>query len=260
MNERITTNYLASRSSNIQVWIDTRELFEGKLSKVNERTVSTKYTDLSLQLVKRYKKTMVRVVDMDTLDAGIKLREKGYRPVVLNMSDWNFPGGCVDTGAETQEEDLFRRSNYFTSLTKEYYPMEGKETVYTKNAFVVKSNAKSGYKLLGKVCVMDFIANPALANPDLDESRERFDKQEDIELMKNKMRMIFKVAYGQGNDSLVLSAWGCGAFHCPARHVAGLFKEVLEEFEGCFKVVIFAILGGNGFNNKMFRTVFEQED
>jgi hypothetical protein len=41
---------------------------------------------------------------------------------------------------------------------------------------------------------------------------------------------------------LVLTALGCGAFANPPEIVAGIFGEVLKQFKGCFKEVIFAII------------------
>jgi hypothetical protein len=37
------------------------------------------------------------------------------------------------------------------------------------------------------------------------------------------------------------SAFGCGAFCNPPDHMAELFRDVLEEYRGCFKHICFAI-------------------
>jgi len=46
-----------------------------------------------------------------------------------------------------------------------------------------------------------------------------------------------------GHDSLVLGAYGCGAFHNPPGDMARIFREVFEEpeFKGAFRHVSFAI-------------------
>jgi len=61
---------------------------------------------------------------------------------------------------------------------------------------------------------------------------------------KQKMRIIFHIALLNGHDSIVLSAMGCGAFKNPPRHIALLFKEVMQEeaFSGKFKCLVFAII------------------
>ena len=45
-------------------------------------------------------------------------------------------------------------------------------------------------------------------------------------------------------SSLILGAFGCGAFHNPPDQVAHLFKHMLnsDEFRGEFQTVVFAIL------------------
>ena len=49
-------------------------------------------------------------------------------------------------------------------------------------------------------------------------------------------------AWKQGFDGIVLSAFGCGAFRNPPAHIASLFKRVVVEFQGFFRMVAFAIL------------------
>jgi len=62
--------------------------------------------------------------------------------------------------------------------------------------------------------------------------------------LKKKMRIIFYIAMENDHDCVVLSALGCGAYKNPPKHIAMLFKEVLEEdaFRGKFKKVIFSII------------------
>ena len=54
--------------------------------------------------------------------------------------------------------------------------------------------------------------------------------------------MLFRVAYLHNCDTLVLSAHGCGAWGGPVTGIATIFKEVIHEFDGCFKIIVFAIL------------------
>lgn len=52
-----------------------------------------------------------------------------------------------------------------------------------------------------------------------------------IEGTKNKMRTILRIGLRHGHDSLVLGAFGCGAYRNPPSHIATLFHEVFEEPE-----------------------------
>ena len=75
---------------------------------------------------------------------------------------------------------------------------------------------------------------------------------EGMEIMRNKIRTIYRIAASTGHDSIVLGAFGCGAFRLPCATVASIFKEVLqeEEFNGQFKAIRFAILDKDGPNGK----------
>lgn len=48
----------------------------------------------------------------------------------------------------------------------------------------------------------------------------------------------------KNDDSIVLDAFGCGAFQNPPKHIARLFHEVIdeEEFKDKYKLIAFAIL------------------
>jgi uncharacterized protein (TIGR02452 family) len=61
---------------------------------------------------------------------------------------------------------------------------------------------------------------------------------------KEKIRTILRITAVNNHDSVVLSAFGCGAFANPPGHMAQLFQEVLEEseFNRRFKCAVFAIL------------------
>ena len=68
----------------------------------------------------------VQVLNADCLDVAKTLQDEGCNPVVLNMANAYTPGGGYMTGAGSQEENLFRRSDYCKYLTKEHYPIENK--------------------------------------------------------------------------------------------------------------------------------------
>ena len=80
-------------------------------------------------------------------------------------------------------------------------------------------------------------------------------------LMNNKIHTILSIALANGHDSLVLSAFGCGAYGCPPNQVAHMFLEKLlsGDFCGKFKKVVFAIIedhNSNGQNYRAFANVF----
>lgn len=66
----------------------------------------------------------------------------------------------------------------------------------------------------------------------------------DSTLMKQKIRLILDVALHYSHDSLVLGAFGCGAFNNPPKHVAQLFRETFNKpaYSSAFKKVAFGVL------------------
>jgi uncharacterized protein (TIGR02452 family) len=164
-------------------------------------------------------------------------------------------GGGVGKGSSAQEEDLFRRSDYFRHLQTARYPLEPVCALTSQQVLFYRLEASEGYGLMKFPTGIDCIATAALRRPVTIRGGTRFARPEDVELFRTKMRQLFDVAYRLGNDCLVLSAWGCGAFGCPTEHVASLFREVVAENEGRFKKVIFAIFDDDNFGR--FNTAFK---
>ena len=202
-------------------------------------------------------KTIVKIENIDCLLAAEKLLNDGYHPAVLNMASRQNPGGGVQTGAGAQEENLFRRSNLFQSLfqfvpyaekygvrkSRFQYPLDRNYGgIYTPDATVFRGTEQMGYPLLEKPFQMSFIAVAGINRPTL-ASPERI-APELVEPVKNKMRTIFRIGLLHHHDSLVLGAFGCGAFRNPPAHIARLFHEVMEEeeFKNKYKLLVFAIL------------------
>ena len=226
--------------------------------------------------------TPVEVREGDCLAVARELVEGGETEVcVLNMASRHNPGGGVHSGAGAQEEHLFRSSDYFRSLyphaatfdPREYglapargsYPLDRDHGgVFSRGVTVFRGPEREGYPLLEKPWRCNFVAVPAVNRPEtvLDaEGRSRL--APDMEAAtRRKIRAILRIARGNGQRVLVLSAFGCGAFRNPPRHVAELFREELSspEFRSAFGRVVFAILDdhnarGSG-NLKPFRDVF----
>lgn len=131
----------------------------------------------------------------------------------------------------------------FDPNRKSFYRLPEFGCVYSTNVFVFRASEASGYAFLPEPTPLSFLAVAAYPNPQLTPNKHEL-IPEVAEMAKKKLRNMFAVALIHGHDSLVLSAWGCGAFRNPPRHVAKLFKEVLSEtdFLNRFKHISFAIL------------------
>jgi uncharacterized protein (TIGR02452 family) len=203
----------------------------------------------------------ISVINADCLETAQMLKLAGYNPAVLNMANGIIPGGAVKTGAGAQEENIFRRSNLFVSLyqyiasgekyeipphPKHTYPLQPKTGgVYSPHVTVFRGNESNGYCLLTSPYKIAVISVPAIHNPPLVIIERRFYLANDqAEITKEKMRTILRIAIIKMHDSLVLSAFGCGAFANPPEHIAKLFGEIFEEeeFKNKIKILIFAII------------------
>lgn len=190
---------------------------------------------------KKKTKSNIRIYDMDTIDCALLFD----KPLVLNLSDDEYAGGWVNMGSGAQEESLFRRTNYFQTLTQNLYPINDNECIYSPQVSVIKSDEKNNWKLYDKPFFLDFVACPAIKYPFLDENEKLC--QDDIDLLENKIKMIIQVAKKYNHNTIIFGAMGCGAWQNPPNHVATIFRKVLTEYDGVVDNYIFAIL--RNYNN-----------
>ena len=62
------------------------------------------------------------------------------------------------------------------------------------------------------------------------------------DLLQRRIHRVLAIARAYGHDTLVLGAWGCGAFGNDPYRTARDFRHALKtEFDGAFSDVIFAV-------------------
>ncbi|KAI4179129.1 MAG: hypothetical protein LQ346_007266 [Caloplaca aetnensis] len=212
-------------------------------------------------------KTRVRVLDMDTLDAAIRLSslttstvaESSNPPVlVLNMANAKHAGGGWLKGAIAQEEALCYRSSLSFTLKRRFYPMPDRSAIYSPTVVLIRESLANGHRLLDlthpeKLPVVSVVSVAAIRDPSVErrlgDGEEIYRNGEDRALMRSKMRMILRIAAGKGHRKLVLGALGCGAFANPKGEVVKLWRELLTEAEfggGWWENVVFAVLDDGG--------------
>jgi uncharacterized protein (TIGR02452 family) len=204
--------------------------------------------------------TSFSVIEADCLETAQLLLDMGEYPCVLNMANRRNPGGGVLNGAGAQEENIFRRTNLFKAMyqfagyAEEYgldrsphqYPLDRNTGgIYSDKVTVFRASERNGYRLLANPCRCAFVSVPAINRPDLEKHGGIiFIAKHLVEAAKEKIRTILRIAGKYSHSSLVLSAFGCGAFANPPYHTARLFKEVFaeDEFKRRFKIVVFSII------------------
>ena len=223
-------------------WEDTQEL--AKTFPAPLPSIKYKY-DPNFIMEKKYDSTIIKIINIDTIECGLSLKKIKYNPLVLNLADEII--SCIDIGSGSQEESLLRCTNLCLTLipSGKLYPIREDEAIYSKNIQIIKMSEKNNWKLIEEPVFLDFIACPGIRMPKIDYTNKRkpkFKLDTDIEKLINKIKLILQVAYINKNDSLVLGGLGIGAFRCPSKHTAEIFKAVLKEYNGVFKRIDFAIL------------------
>jgi uncharacterized protein (TIGR02452 family) len=226
----------------IQVYKKTLE--ESERFKIVE---SIKYHTRPQQVLKLRKyntRANIIVINEDTINAALKYPNS----VMLNMANAFIPGGGVCTGCPAQEEDIFRRTNYNKTLeyTREFYPIINNQAIYSPDVTVFKGTEKDKYPYQSprKISI--------IASASIDCRSEKFDPV----LQEEKIDMIFNIASFHGHNTLILSAFGCGAFRCDPGEVSKIFKKVIQKYGHQFENIVFAILHNNT-NYQIFKQVLE---
>lgn len=223
--------------------------------------------------LKTFKNPKIYVENIDTLE---KAKTMGQRVAVLNMASFSNPGGGVARGSRAQEEELCRRTNLLLSLylfhedlysevgyescdEKYHYPIPALGGIYTPDVTVFRD--KDDYEYLNNPFKIAVISVPGVKYPTVDPGTGLM-SDKDAKFAKLKIMSILRIAQVHNKTKLVLGALGCGAFKCPPKHMALLFKEVLEmpEFKNHFEEICFAILDDHnspsGGNYQPFKEVF----
>ena len=187
--------------------------------------------------------TRVTVEDIDSIDCGLAYQALGFSPVVLNLADDCQPGGCVDIGSGAQEESLFRRTALYATLDQSMYPIGDDEGIYSPDVAVIKASEADGWAVYQQPKRMAFLTVPGVKYPRCvyaDDKKPRLRPQDEARL-RTKVRTMLQIASMHGHDAVVLGASGCGAWKCPPDHVAEIFRDVVDEYRGAFRVVAFAV-------------------
>ena len=236
----------------VEVYEDTKsKCLAGKYGK-HKAGACILYTEdhpsiLSLQFEPRYDTTEISVINKDVLLVAEDLFSFSKKNVlVLNLaSNWK-PGGGVRNGAMAQEEELFRRTNYFLNLNDKYYPLNG-NVIYNSNVLVVKDEY---YRDKERIFPVSMLAVAALKDPELKNGKY---SGTDFAYMVYIIDMIFKVAYLNEHDVLVLGALGCGAYNNPPKEVIKIFNMFIKKYWKCFSKIVFAVYSKRDYNYDIFK-------
>lgn len=189
---------------------------------------------------------------------------------VLNRGCGRRPGGGWRKGCGAQEESLFRRTDLCDHLANERaihrripvkYPLPTFGGVMSTGVCVFRGTEEEGYPFLPEPFFVNVITAAAYHTPPTDAEGRLHGGHE--KGMRDKIVMILRMACQYDIEHLVLSAFGCGAYGNPPRHMAELFRDILlrQEFKGQFKTITFAIIEDHNSsqegNYESFREIFD---
>lgn len=201
---------------------------------------------------------------------------------VHNFASATNPGGGVTKGSNAQEECLCRCSSlYFCLNTKQMWeqfytphkmmrdPIHNDDIIYTPSVTVFKSDTalpvlmpeEDWYKVNVITCAAPNLRvqpSNAFNTGDGDTSAKITDK-ELIAIHEKRLRRILDVALMNGNEVVILGAFGCGAFANNPEVVAKAAKKVIQEYRHAFVTIEFAIYcsAWNVDNYRIFKRVLE---
>lgn len=225
---------------------------------------------------------IIKVTNRDTFTAAkeyaniINSTNEGFVGV-LNFASSTNPGGGVTKGSTAQEECLCRCSNLYLTLyqekcIREYYNINKKymsnlgsdAIIYSRNIYVFKDKDYNMLPVEDRfyVDVLTCAAPNLRENPrnqynsDASEEKLTLTDEELYNIHVKRARNILNVAVKNEDDYLILGAFGCGAFRNNPEIVAKAYKDVLQDYMYCFKVIDFAIIDGKYSNNyEIFKRV-----
>jgi len=195
------------------------------------------------------------VLNETTAQAAVRLMAEGKTDMVgLNFASARNPGGGFLAGAMAQEEDLCRCSGLYACIKNK--PIFYNEnilcdgTLYTHNIIYSPKVPffRDQYNLfIENPFTLSIISAPA---PNL-RNMEVIDEELVRDVLFTRAVKILQVAAVHGHKTIILGAWGCGAFGNDAKMVANVFLEALKVVPA-FQHVCFAC-----FDNRPDANVFE---
>ena len=188
---------------------------------------------------------------------------KDQKVAVHNFASTSNPGGGVVKGSSAQEECLCRCSGLYFSLdTKRMWdgfysshrnahdPIHNDDIIYTPAVTVFKTDTANP-KLMPEEDWFEVDAITCAApnlrsnltnkwNPS-DGQAVKIKDNDLLVLHKKRLRRLLNVAVLEGVETIILGAFGCGAFRNTPEVVTLANKNVIKEYLHAFKNIEFAV-------------------
>ena len=259
------------RAKNAEIFRDTEhrynsdsELIEIVQETTQKQVFIAEKSTVNVTTQPKTDKAMIVVSNKRSLEAAEAYAKQGKKVGVLNFASATNPGGGVVNGSSAQEECICRCTTLYPCLnndelwTKFYKPhrksanpLYNNDCIYTPNVCVFKSDINFP-ELLSRdrwwrvnilTCAAPNLrerpSNPM--NPHAGYKQAKLTPAELETLLTSRIRRIFEVAVANGNEVLILGAFGCGAFRNPPEIVAKVFYNLMQDYLEYFDTIEYAV-------------------
>ena len=245
-------------------WINNDADLSASVDKAKKNTQVFYEDDYPIFDTNQTKPEIISVTSERSFEAAMRLRKEipNSKIAVMNFANAFRAGGGVTKGASAQEECLCRTSTlypllYRNTLRYSFYkhhsdlntPKASDSLIYTEGVVICKTDEDLPQRMTKDDWVsVDVIT---IAAPDLRDKNNMYAPlvgngtyMNDAELfgyhVKRAIHML-TVAAHKGADTLVLGAFGCGAFENNPAVVSRAYKVALQEFPKVFNRIVFAV-------------------
>ena len=259
-----------SSFENVGIFEDTKRLCEtnGKIKdalahSVKNQKLILESIDLPIVDKARFEDEAKIVVSAKrTFEAAAGYADQ--KVAVHNFASATNPGGGVTRGSSEQEECLCRCSGLYFCLSvpemmKGFYyphrnaknPINNADIIYTPDVPVFKTDTGRPRLMDEKdwynVDVITYAAPNLRERPSNRFNQGNGDRavkvsdRELLEIHKKRLTRILDVAASNGDEIIILGAFGCGAFQNKPEVVARAAKEVIADYLHAFRIIEFAV-------------------
>lgn len=259
------------KTKNAEIFRDTeqryttdRKLVEAVRQSTEAQVFITGKSVVSVPAPSNTDKAKVIVSGKRSLEAAENYAKQGKKVCVLNFASATNPGGGVVSGSSAQEECICRCTTLYPCLNNdalwtEFYtphrkasdPLYNNDCIYTSNVCVFKSDTnfpellpqKNWWNVNIITCAAPNLRErPSNAmNPHAGDKAAKITPLELEKLLAERIKRIFDVAASNGNEVLILGAFGCGAFKNPPWIVANVFNAVMQDYLCYFDTIEYAV-------------------
>ncbi len=258
--------YLMAVQTGTNRFIDLN--LDSRIRKKLDRAESwTETLDKDKSFKKKFE-TIYDLVKLDTVTAATVelVRDPDSNVLIVSFANNYRPGGGYKIGCTAQEEDIFRRTTLAHFLDTDYsrkhfYPIndlnEEEETnaIYSKSVNILRASERNGFGFYSDREIESYAINVcsvAALNKRSKSEAKYFNAEGGFtkagrRITKDRIRTMFYVAAGTKANVLIIGAFGCGAFQNKPEEMVQLFNQVMKEYDGVVRKVLFAIVGKKNY-------------